>query len=231
MAVILSIETSTSVCSVALSKDGDCLVEKTHYDGPSHATKLPVFIKEMLDFAAVKNLSPDAIAVSCGPGSYTGLRIGVSTAKGLCFGYDIPLIAINTLQIMASTVIQNQQVDANTILCPMIDARRMEVYTAFFNNQLETVRKTSADIIEENSYDEQLNKQTVLFFGNGAEKCKTTLKHSNAVFLNDIHPIAKNMITLAEASFKTKIFEDVAYFEPFYLKEFVATTAKEKLKN
>jgi len=229
MPVILSIETSTSVCSVALSKDGICLAEKVNFEGLSHATLLAVYVQEILAFAKEKELKIDAIAISCGPGSYTGLRIGVSTAKGLCFGFGIPLIAINTLQIMAFTVNESQPITDNTLLCPMIDARRMEVYAAFYNNKLETVRETSADIIENDSYADLLSKYQILFFGNGADKCKAALTHPNALFLNEIHPIAKNMITLAEASFEAQRFEDVAYFEPFYLKEFVTTTPKNKV--
>lgn len=227
MAVILSIETSTSVCSVSLSQNGVCLAEKIDFEGPSHASKLNLFIQELLDFAATNGIKPDAIAVSCGPGSYTGLRIGVSTAKGLCYGYDIPLIAINTLKIMAETV--KKRVSQDALLCPMIDARRMEVYAAFYNTNLNCIRETSADIIDENSYAELLNEHPIYFFGNGAEKCKSALTHPNANFLTDIHPIAKNMITLAEIAFEAKHFEDVAYFEPFYLKEFVATTPKNKV--
>lgn len=230
MPTILSIETSTSVCSVALSKDGGCLAEKTNFEGPSHATLLSVYVQEMLDFVKEKALKIDAIAVSCGPGSYTGLRIGVSTAKGLCYGLGIPLIAINTLEIMASTVKKSQAINDNTLLCPMIDARRMEVYTAFYNNKLATIRATSADIIDENSYADLLNDHKIMFFGNGADKCEPTLTHQNAIFLQEIHPIAKNMIILAETSLMAQRFEDVAYFEPFYLKEFVTTTPKEKLK-
>lgn len=229
MAVILSIETSTAVCSVALSKDGACIAEKINFDGPSHATLLGVFVQEMLAFSKQNNVTIDAVAISCGPGSYTGLRIGVSTAKGLCFGLGIPLIALPTLQIMASTVKETQTITPNTLLCPMIDARRMEVYTAFYDYNLQPIRKTAADIIDEQSYSDLLTKHPILFFGNGADKCKTALTHPNATFLNEIYPIAKNMIILAEASYKAKQFEDVAYFEPFYLKEFVATTPKIKL--
>lgn len=227
MAVILSIETSTSVCSVSLSHNGLCLAEKIDFKGPSHASLLNIFIQEMIDFAKANNLKIDAVAVSCGPGSYTGLRIGVSTAKGLCYGFGVPLIGINTLQIMADTVKKN--VPTNALLCPMIDARRMEVYAAFYDVQLNCIQETSADIIDETSYADLLEQQPIYFFGNGADKCKTALTHQNAFFVEDIHPIAKNMITLAEQAFATQRFEDVAYFEPFYLKEFVATTPKNKV--
>jgi tRNA threonylcarbamoyladenosine biosynthesis protein TsaB len=229
MAVILSIETSTAVCSVALSNNGACLAEKINFEGPSHATLLSVYVQEMLDFAKQQGLKLDAVAISCGPGSYTGLRIGVSTAKGLCYGLEIPLIAINTLQVMASTVKESQVVPDNTLLCPMIDARRMEVYVAFYDIKLNTIKETAADIINEDSYIDLLNTHPILFFGNGADKCKANITHTNAIFLDEIHPIAKNMIILAEAYYQAQRFEDVAYFEPFYLKEFVTTTPKEKL--
>ncbi len=227
MAVILSIETSTSVCSVSLSKDGVCIAEKMDFEGPAHASLLNIFIQEMLDFASKNQLKLDAVAVSCGPGSYTGLRIGVSTAKGICFGLDIPLIGINTLEIMADTV--KSQVEPNALLCPMIDARRMEVYAAFYNTKGECVKPTAADIIDENSYLDLLDKHAIYFFGNGADKCKNTITHMNANFISDIHPLAKNMAILAQAAFNKKKLEDVAYFEPFYLKEFVATTPKNKV--
>ncbi|MBN1463807.1 MAG: tRNA (adenosine(37)-N6)-threonylcarbamoyltransferase complex dimerization subunit type 1 TsaB [Paludibacteraceae bacterium] len=229
MPVILLIETSTTVCSVALSKNGACIAEKVNFDGPSHATLLGVYVQEMLAYSKQNNVTIDAVAISCGPGSYTGLRIGVSTAKGLCFGLGIPLIAIPTLQLLASTVKESQTIAPKTLLCPMLDARRMEVYTAFYDHNLQPIRKTAADIIDEQSYSDLLNNQPILFFGNGADKCKATLTHPNATFLNEIYPIAKNMIILAEASYEVQRFEDVAYFEPFYLKEFVATTPKEKL--
>lgn len=227
MAVILSIETSTSVCSVSLSKDGVSVAEKMDFEGPSHASLLNIFIDEMLEYASTNQLKIDAVAVSCGPGSYTGLRIGVSTAKGLCYGFGVPLIGINTLEIMANTV--KAQVESNALLCPMIDARRMEVYAAFYNTAGECVKQTSADIIDENSYLELLDKQAVYFFGNGADKCKSTITNANANFIADIHPLAKNMAILAQASFEANKFEDVAYFEPFYLKEFIATTPKNKV--
>lgn len=228
MSVILSIETSTSVCSTALSQNGVCLAEKIKYEGPSHASQLSPFVQAMIDHAQANHLAIDAVAVSCGPGSYTGLRIGVSTAKGLCYGWGVPLIAINTLEIMADTV--RNSVPANALLCPMIDARRMEVYAAFFDTKLNPIRPTAADIIDENSYTDLMKDHSVYFFGNGADKCKTAITHPNANFLPEIHPIAKNMINLAAQAFEQKRFEDVAYFEPFYLKEFVATTPKEKLK-
>lgn len=229
MSVILSIETSTTVCSTSLSKDGICLLDKHNFEGPSHASLLSVYVQSMLDHAKKHALRPDAIAVSRGPGSYTGLRIGVSTAKGLCMGFDVPLIAIDTLKIMAFAVLQKHNIESNALLCPMIDARRMEVYAAFFDEKTNCVRHTSADIIDSDSYADLLEKHPIYFFGNGAEKCKTTLRHPNAFFIDDIHPLAKDMAWMASEAFEQKKFEDIAYFEPFYLKEFMTTTSKKKL--
>lgn len=229
MAVILNLETSTPVCSVALSKDGAVIFNQQDFEGPSHTDKLGVFVQEALDFAEANELKVDAIAVSCGPGSYTGLRIGVSTAKGLCYGLNIPLIAIRSLEIMACALLFDPQIDEEALLCPMIDARRMEVFAAIYDRALHAVKPVSADIIDENSYSEFLEKQQVIFFGNGADKCRSILTHPHAIFKNDIHPLAQNMLALAEKAFRNEDFVDVAYFEPFYLKEFVATTPKNKV--
>jgi len=171
----------------------------------------------------------DAIAISSGPGSYTGLRIGVSEAKGLSYGLGIPMIAIPTARIMASMM--REKVDEGMLLCPMIDARRMEVYATFFDRSLHVVRETSADIVDGNSYKALLEKQRILFFGNGAEKCRSVITHPNALFVDDVHPLASEMVSLAEEAFAGKTFVDVAYFEPFYLKEFVATIPKNKIIN
>lgn len=229
MAIIINIETSTPICSVCISSNNDILFDRTEMNGPSHATLLGVFVSDAVDFLRNNNMKADAVAVSRGPGSYTGLRIGVSEAKGLCYGLNIPLIAIDTLKIMTYGVIDKTELSKNTLLCPMIDARRMEVYSAIYNEELNTERKIQADIIDENSYLEFLDKQAVVFFGNGADKCKDTIRHSNASFLDNIHPLASNMVGLANKAFEDKAFEDVAYFEPFYLKEFVATTPKNKV--
>ncbi len=227
MSTILCIETSTQVCSCVLSRNGEILLDKTSFKAQSHATLLGVFVNEIMSFARENNLSIDAVAVSSGPGSYTGLRIGVSQAKGLVFGLDVPLIAIPTHQIMAHMV--KHRVEKDALLCPMIDARRMEVYATFFDTSLNVVRETSADIVDENSYRDLLDTKKVLFFGNGSEKCKSVIMHPNAMFLADVHPLASGMVPLAEKAFGEKKFEDAAYFEPFYLKEFVATIAKPKL--
>jgi tRNA threonylcarbamoyladenosine biosynthesis protein TsaB len=229
MSCILSIETSTDVCSVAVSDQGQIIFEKEEGKGPSHAILLGLFTNEAIEFLRIKNRKLDAVAVSCGPGSYTGLRIGVSEAKGLCYGLSIPLIAINTLKLLAFGTVNGRLADRSELLCPMIDARRMEVYDALFDFGLNTIKAVSADIIDENSFANILKDNKIAFFGNGAEKCKNVLKHPNARFLGNIYPKAANMMDLAEEAYKSKSFVDVAYFEPFYLKEFIATTPKNKV--
>lgn len=226
MAVILNLETSTSVCSVALSKDGVVVFNRNNFDGQSHATHLAVFAEEALNYAKNNDLLLEAVAVSCGPGSYTGLRIGVSTAKGLCYSLSIPLIAVNTLEVLACAMLFDPKIDEEALFCPMIDARRMEVYAAIYDRGLQAIKPVSADIIDEHSYEEWLNKHTILFFGDGAAKCKAAITHSNAQFIEDKHPLADHMIALSERAFYANQFVDVAYFEPFYLKEFVGTTPK-----
>jgi len=226
---LIHIETSTNVCSVALSRDSEILWNKENYEGQSHSVLLGKYVEELLNFARESGISLDGVVVSCGPGSYTGLRIGVSTAKGLAYGLDLPLLSVNTLQVMANHVVKNIGVDDNTWLCPMIDARRMEVYTSFYDKTLHLVRDIQAEIIDENSYSEILKERKILCFGNGAEKCKKVLTHPNIEFINNIHPLAKDMVELAEKAFLNKEFQDVAYFEPFYLKEFVVTTPKNKV--
>ena len=229
MPVILSIETATPVCSCALSRDGVLLATREDFRGQSHASLLGRFVHEIMHFAREQHLTLDAIAVSSGPGSYTGLRIGVSEAKGLSYGLGIPLIALPTPRIMASMM--QEKADANTLLAPLIDARRMEVYATFYNHTLQTVRATAADIVEEESYAELLSAGNVLFFGNGAEKCKALLTHPHAHFADGVHPLASGMLSLAEQAFAAGDFVDTAYFEPFYLKEFVATVPKNKIIN
>ncbi len=226
--IILNIETSTNVCSVCLSDNNKLLFSKADFKGMNHAALLSLFIEEALEFLKKENKKPDAIAVSSGPGSYTGLRIGVSTVKGLCYGFGIPLIGINTLIIMAYNAI-NQIFDKTALYCAMIDARRMEVYSIFVDVKGKVVREVAADIIDENSFNDMLDKQTVYFFGSGAEKCKPLLTHPNTRFIDNIHPLADNMISFSIKAFIEQKFEDVAYFEPFYLKEFQATTPKTKL--
>lgn len=222
---ILNIETSTNVCSVAISRNSEIIWNKESYEGPAHSTLLGIFVNEAFNFLKETNGKLDAVAISKGPGSYTGLRIGVSMAKGICFAQEIPLIAIDTLQIIAMAAQIN---GANTeLLCPMIDARRMEVYCEIFDKDLNATTPISAEIIDENSY-KNIDK-SIAFFGNGAAKISTVIQNPNAKFLEDIHPLAKNMVAFAEKAFNEKRFEDVAYFEPFYLKEFVTTTPKHKV--
>ena len=216
---ILNIETSTKACSVALHKNGELIVCREDVTANfSHSEKLLKFISELFSDEKLSLSDLDAIAVSMGPGSYTGLRIGVSTAKGLCYGLDIPLISISTLKSMSFGMALEIKAD---LYCPMIDARRMEVYSAFFDINNTEVRKIQADIINENSYKKELEKK-VVFFGDGSEKLIEKIKDKNAIFVSDIHPSAKNMGLLSYQKFTKSLFEDLAYFEPFYLKDFVA---------
>ena len=219
MALILLIETATKSCSVSLSFQNKIIACKEEVNKQySHAEKLNVFIASLFrktDFF-IKDL--DVIAVSKGPGSYTGLRIGVSTAKGLCYALNVPLISVSTLKAMAFGMAQKEKSD---LYCPMIDARRMEVYNAFYNSSNKEIRGVQADIITKESYEKEL-EQKVLFFGDGANKCKEIIKHSNAKFIEEIYPSSKDMVALAIQKYANKDFEDVAYFEPFYLKDFVA---------
>lgn len=224
--IILHIETSTNVCSVALSVDTTCLFSTSNADGMNHAALLSVFIAEALQVLKSTGKKLEAVAVSSGPGSYTGLRIGVSTAKGLCYGYGIPLIAVSTLEVLTVQALDRVTEKENVLFCPMIDARRMEVYAAFYNSNGVIQREISADIITSDSYAEILAVQPVYFFGNGADKCKDTLTHPNARFLDHLVPMAENMIPFSEKAFTEKKFVDTAYFEPFYLKEFQTTAPK-----
>lgn len=229
MSCILHIETSTEVCSVSASQDGASIFSKEDFNGPSHAVVLGVFVDEALSFIDNHAIPLDAVAVSCGPGSYTGLRIGVSMAKGICYGRNVPLIAIPTPEVMTVPVLLFQDLPEDALLCPMIDARRMEVYAAIYDRSLKVKREIGADIIDENSYAEFLAEYPVYFFGNGAAKCREKITHPNAHFIENIHPLAKWMFPLAERAMAEKDFKDVAYFEPFYLKEFVASTPKKLL--
>ena len=219
MALILLIETATKSCSVSLASDDKIIATKQEVNEQySHAEKLTVFIAELFKNQDFTIQDLDAVAVSKGPGSYTGLRIGVSTAKGLCYALDIPLVAISTLRAMAFGMAKKEESD---LYCPMIDARRMEVYNAFFNAENKEIRGVQADIINEKSYQKELEK-SVLFFGDGAEKCKAIIRHKNAKFLDGIYPTSKDMLSLVLQKYTNKDFEDVAYFEPFYLKDFIA---------
>lgn len=229
MSCILNIETATPVCSVAVSNNGTIVFERENTDGPSHASLLGVFVADAIAELRAQGLTLDAVAVSCGPGSYTGLRIGVSEAKGLCYGLGIPMIALKTPLVMAQKIIETQEVETDTLLCPMIDARRMEVYAALYDKQLNVVRDIAADIVDSDSYKEYLSESKVLFFGNGADKCDECITDSNARFLKGVYPSAKYMIRLSEEAYAAKQFVDTAYFEPFYLKDFVATTPKKNI--
>ena len=224
MALILSIETATTNCSVSLSKNGETLLLKEDYDSNySHAERLHIFIEDILKEAKFERSQLDAIAVSKGPGSYTGLRIGVSAAKGLCFALDIPLISISTLEALA-----HQVKTENGVIVPMLDARRMEVYSAVFSSDYNLLRPIEAQILEEHSFEFYLGKSEVYFIGNGVEKTKALIKHNNAVFIEGKLPSANEMSILAYAKYKKNDTEDVAYFEPYYLKDFVALKPKPK---
>lgn len=235
MAVILNIETATEVCSVTLAKDGETLFHKESTEGLNHSKLLTVFIEDLCkenDFD-IKDI--DAVAVSKGPGSYTGLRIGVSVAKGLCYGLNKPLIGIGSIEAMGYYVSQNLSEfysgngAEDMLFCPMIDARRMEVYAALYDIKGEEVLPVEAEIVDNKSFGAFLDKQKVTFFGNGAGKCKSEIIHSNALFEGPAKTSARFMQKLAEIKFNNKEFEDVAYFEPFYLKDFVATIPKNKV--
>jgi len=227
MATILNIETSTEVCSIAVSKGGSLLFKKESWEGLNHSELLTVFIEEAMADNDFTLNQLDAVGVSKGPGSYTGLRIGISVAKGLCYALDIPLIAVNSLEILGTYIALKST--ENRLYCPMIDARRMEVYTALYNSTGKEIKPVSAEVVEENFLSEFLAEEKIVFFGNGAEKCKSKISSVNAVFEGPDKTSAQFMQILTEKKFVKKQFEDVAYFEPFYLKNFVATTPKNKI--
>jgi tRNA threonylcarbamoyladenosine biosynthesis protein TsaB len=227
---ILHLETSTHVCSVALSKDEVCIFSKSNAEGMNHASMLSPFIQEVLQHLKSLGETLDAIAVSSGPGSYTGLRIGVSTAKGLCYGLDIPLISVSTLEIMTIGAKKQYSDNQDCLWVPMIDARRMEVYDAVYNQTGAVIRAAAATIVNESTYRDLSANTPIYFFGNGAAKCKSVINLRNAHFIEDIHPLAENMIKPAVQKYKQGLFEDVAYFEPFYLKEFQTTVPKKGMK-
>ena len=230
MACILNIETATKVCSFSISVDGKVIFNRLETNNPSHASLVGIYSKDACEYVKEKQLRIDAVAVSAGPGSYTGLRIGISTAKGLCYGLNVPLIAVPTLKIIALSAI-NQYPDKDAYYCPMIDARRMEVYSAFYDFNLNEERETQADIIDEDSYKECLISRKMIFAGDGSGKCRDVIQTENTVFLENIYPSAETMAFLSEKAYQEKQFEDTAYYEPFYLKEFQATVAKNKVIN
>lgn len=230
MACILNIDTSTNVCSVAVSQDGAVIFEKEDHSGPNHAERLGSFIDEALSFTDNHAIPFDAVAVSCGPGSYTGLRIGVSMAKGICYGRGLKLIGVPTLELLCVPVLLDEMVtEDDALLCPMLDARRMEVYAQLFDRALHEVRPIHADVVEADTYNEYLDQHPVYFCGNGAAKCQQVITHPNAHFITGIEPLAKNMMPLAERRMAQQKFEDVAYFVPFYLKNFVAKLPRKLL--
>lgn len=232
MSCILHIETSTNVCSVAVSHDGSVIYDEADFSGPNHAEKLGVYIDEALSFIDQSLLHLDAVAVSSGPGSYTGLRIGVSMAKGICYGRDAKLISIPTLELLCVPVLLgHEEVEDDALLCPMLDARRMEVFAGIWNRSLKPAREIAADIVTTETYKDFLDEHPVYFFGNGAAKCMETIGHQNAHLIENIFPLAKNMMPLAEQRYNGGIFEDVAYFTPSYLKDYVAKKPKDLLKS
>jgi tRNA threonylcarbamoyladenosine biosynthesis protein TsaB len=233
MPLILHIETATQVCSVALSAGGSILQIRETRDKNSHSTTITVFIDEMMKAAGMAYSELDAVAVSMGPGSYTGLRIGVSTAKGICYAIDKPLIAVGTLQSMAAGAVKGMgsagMESLPILLCPMIDARRMEVYSGLYDLNLKPARDIRAEIITESSFAAELEQHQVWFFGDGADKCKPLLgNHPNARFIDDFQLSASFMVNLAEEKFNRSEFEDVVYFEPYYLKDFIPGIPKVK---
>lgn len=230
MSCILHIETSTKACSVALSENGQLIFHKEDLDGPNHAVVCGVYVDEALSFANSHAIPVDAVAVSEGPGSYTGLRIGVSLAKGVCYGRDLPLLSVPTLKLLCVPVLLGkEELPEDALLIPMIDARRMEVYSAVYDRALQEVRPVGADIVDADTYLPYLEEHPVYFFGNGAMKCQSVIQHKNAHFIDGIVPLAKWMSPLAERSLHLGEKQDVAYFEPFYLKEFVAIKSKNLL--
>ena len=235
MASILLIETSTRPCSVALSRDFAIEFRRSTLDGPAHASVLGSYVEEAMQYAREHGFVPDAVAVSAGPGSYTGLRIGVSEAKGLCFGLGKPLIAVPTLEAMVCRVmfapaLAEAADNEATLFCPMIDARRMEVYTALYDRALNEVRPVGAVVVDADFLHDVLEERPVLFFGDGAAKCRDVIRHPNARFVDGIVPMADDMLALAVKAYRAGRFEDVAYYTPYYLKEFVASTPRDLLK-
>jgi tRNA threonylcarbamoyladenosine biosynthesis protein TsaB len=229
MATIINIETSTDVCSAALSMDGTILENRENYDGHTHSKLLNVFIDELLHYAKTRELKIDAVAVSIGPGSYTGLRIGLSEAKGLAFGLDVPLIGVNTLQLMAVSVMFQEFFDDDVLYAPMIDARRMEVYTALYNQALEARIAPESMILDDKSFEEWLEKYRIVFLGDGSEKAQGVISHSNAIFRPAVKPVACNMLALSEKAYRESDFLDLAYSTPLYLKDFQATKSKKSI--
>lgn len=226
MSTILHIETSTDVCSVAVSEDTQVIFQQDDHSGPNHAERLGTMVDEALSFTDNHAIPFDAVAVSCGPGSYTGLRIGVSMAKGICYGRNLKLIAVPTLELLCVPVLLREIPEEDALLCPMLDARRMEVYSGIYNRALKPIREVGADIVTAETYKDYLEEHPMYFFGNGAKKCMDVINHPNAHLIEGIEPLAKWMQPLAERRLLNGTTEDVAYFTPFYLKDFVAKMPK-----
>lgn len=214
---------------MAVSQDGACIFDQADFDGPSHNVRCGVFVDEALSFAESHAIPLDAVAVSQGPGSYTGLRIGFSMAKGVCYGRRVPLITLPTLEVMCVPILLHRELEDDALLVPMIDARRMEVYSAVYDRALRPIRDVQADVVDGDTYREYLDRGPVYFFGDGSEKLHDVILHPNAHFLPQIHPLAKNMQPLAERKFLQEDFADVAYSVPFYLKEFEAKPSRDLL--
>ena len=231
MSCILQIETSRRVCSVAVTQDGSLLFEKADEDvEPNCATRLGVFVDEAVSYADSHGIPFDAVAVSCGPGSYTGLRMGVSMAKGFCYGRSLRLIAVPTLELLCVPfLLRYDDIAPDALLCPMIDARRMEVYAAIYDRALNVCRPAKAEVVETASYDEYLERGDVYFIGEGAEKCEGVIKHPHAHFVPNMRASAHYMGPLAEKAVAMQRFADTAYFEPFYLKNYIAQKQKSPL--
>ncbi|GJG36515.1 tRNA (adenosine(37)-N6)-threonylcarbamoyltransferase complex dimerization subunit type 1 TsaB [Prevotella lacticifex] len=215
------------MCSVAIINDAECIFNKEDHSGPNHAVKLGVYVDEALSYIDNHAIPLDYVAVSGGPGSYTGLRIGVSMAKGICYGRGVKLISVPTLELLAVPVLlHHEEIEDNALIVPMLDARRMEVYAEVFDRGLKPVRDIHSDIVDADTYREYLDRGPVYFFGNGAAKCMDVIAHPNAHLIDGIEPLAKNMYPLAAKRIAEEKFEDVAYYVPFYLKDFVAKKPK-----
>lgn len=234
MALILCIETGTDICSVGIARDGELISLRESDEGRDHARQVGVFVDELLDEMGLQPEDLDAVAVGKGPGSYTGLRIGVSFAKGLCYGIQKPLIAIGSLNALTEVAREDYEAGIldvegweDAVLCPMVDARRMEVYTQRFDAEGKALSEVSAEIIDGESFAaERVSERPFVIFGNGAKKCEEVLSGAQWVA---VAPSARGLVRLAEEAFETGRFEDIAYFEPFYLKDFVVTTSKKRL--
>jgi tRNA threonylcarbamoyladenosine biosynthesis protein TsaB len=233
MALILNIETSSPVCSVALTEDENILALRESSEEKSHAGNLSVFIEEILNEKHISLSDLNALAVGKGPGSYTGLRIGVATAKGMAYGAKIPLVAVSTLETMVRFALQRMErdkhpgsCDENTVLCPMLDARRMEVYMALFDFSGQRIKSDSAVVINHDTFSSVPVSRSMVFFGSGAEKCRDLVARENACWIEGIYPFAGAMAYASSRLFREGCYEDIAYFEPYYLKDFVTTTSR-----